>query len=383
MKVYKEKQYLVFDFENGKNVKYDFATKQAIGIKGKPVKNLNEQLRGWTIEGLFDCFVDQQYAKFLKFVRDKEWNISNIGTILSRVPLYSNYEQIFSAGFENIVGTDLKYKINEIPKSFIKVAKEHNVKIGNNLIEFWKENSNAYNLAYQLEYMSLDDYDLHYILNYSTSRWENNMIVYESVFNILINNYKYNAKSLLLYIDELKTFEAIDDINYLIREIYDYAKMMDTISDKWDKYPRHFLTTHKIACRNYNRLKKEFQEDLFKKRINKNYECTYKDYVFIYPDSTQDIKDEAVSQNNCVASYIDNVIDGKCHIMFLRKKDKPDESLVTIEIRNNKIVQARRHFNYSVTEEDQKAINYWDNKFKDYDKKKNTKDNNKEERKVA
>ena len=35
MKVYKDKQYLVFDFENGKNVKYDFATQTAIGIKGK------------------------------------------------------------------------------------------------------------------------------------------------------------------------------------------------------------------------------------------------------------------------------------------------------------------------------------------------------------
>ena len=40
MKVYKDKQYLVFDYENGKTVKYDFATKTAIGFKGKPVKDL-------------------------------------------------------------------------------------------------------------------------------------------------------------------------------------------------------------------------------------------------------------------------------------------------------------------------------------------------------
>ena len=181
--------------------------------------------------------------------------------------------------------------------------------------------------------------------------------------------------------DELKTFEAIDDMDYLIREIYDYAKMMDTISDKWDKYPRHFLTTHKIACRNYNRLKKEFSEDLFKKRINKDYECTYKDYVFVYPDSTQDVKDETVQQNNCVASYIDRVIDGNCHVMFLRKKDNPEKSLVTIEIRHNRIVQARIRFNDPVNKEEQEAIDYWNKKFKDYDKNKNIK--NKEERKVA
>ena len=77
----------------------------------------------------------------------------------------------------------------------------------------------------------------------------------------------------------------------------------------------------------------------------------------------QDIKDEAVSQNNCVASYIDEVIDGKCHILFLRKKDKPNESLVTIEVRNNRIVQAKRRFNEDVTSEDQKAIDAFNKKF--------------------
>ena len=53
MKIYKEKQFLVFDFENGKTVKYDFSTKQAIGINGKPVKDLRARLQhGWvTVQG--------------------------------------------------------------------------------------------------------------------------------------------------------------------------------------------------------------------------------------------------------------------------------------------------------------------------------------------
>ena len=363
MKIYKDKQYLIFDFEDGRNVKYDFATKQAIGLKGKPVKNLNEQLRGWTIDGLFDCFVDQQYAKFLKFVRNQEYRIENIGTILSRVPLYSNYEQIFSAGFEDIIDGYLSYKINEIPKALIKIAKIHNIKISNSLIEYWKENPDAYNIALQLEYLSLNDSDIMGILRYKNVVVKNGCYKYASYFNELIIDYGYNAKSLLLYLDHLKTFEAIENMGYLITEIHDYAKMMSEISQKFDKYPRHFLTTHRIACRNYNRLKKEFSEELFKKRINKDYECTYKDYVFIYPECIQDIKTEACQQNNCVASYIDAVINGNCHIMFLRKKSNPKESLVTIEIRDNKIVQAKRRFNYPVTEKDQEAIDYWNKKF--------------------
>ena len=46
MFIYKDKQYLVFDFEDGKTVKYDFATKTAIGKSGKPVKNICSQLKG-------------------------------------------------------------------------------------------------------------------------------------------------------------------------------------------------------------------------------------------------------------------------------------------------------------------------------------------------
>ncbi len=45
MRVYKEKQYLIFDYEDGRTVKYDFATKTAIGIKGKPVKGLKKSVK--------------------------------------------------------------------------------------------------------------------------------------------------------------------------------------------------------------------------------------------------------------------------------------------------------------------------------------------------
>lgn len=364
-RVYKERQYLIFDYEDGRNVKYDFATKTAIGIKGKPVKDLKGQLSGFDIDDLLNCCDDPKYAKFLVFVMNKYPNyISNIGTILSKVPMYSKFEQIFSAGFDDIVDSSSFTKsINDIPKSLIKVARDRKVKISDRFCDYWKKNPDAHYMAYQLEFMSLTDEDINSILRKDNYNYDNGQYHYYSYFNKLIDVYGYNPKSLLLYIDTLMTFEAITDIYDLMRELEDYARMMSTISPKFDKYPRNFLTTHRIACRNYNRLKKEFSEELFKKRIDKSYECSFDDYIFIYPDSTQDIKDEAVSQNNCVASYIDKVIDGNCHIMFLRKKNNPEDSLVTIEIRNNKIVQAKRKYNVDVTEEDQVAIDKWNKKF--------------------
>lgn len=367
MKVYKDKQFLVFDFEDGRNVKYDFSTKTAIGIKGKPVKDLRSQLSGISMNQVIESCDDKKYAKFLDFVMEAEssyYEIWNIGTVLDRVPRYSRFEQLFSAGIDDIIGDRnklaFKYSINDIPKSLLKLCREHSIKLTNNIVRFYKENPNAYCIAYKLDYISLDYADICKIWSTSENMYDANA---KSYFNTLVNEYGYNAKDLWLYIDRIKTFEAIEDMTFLIRELYDYADMMRQLSNKYDKYPRHFLTTHKIACRNYNRMKKEFSEELFRKRIKKDYECSFGEYMFIYPKSTQDIKDEAVSQNNCVASYIDKVIDGNCHILFLRKKNKPNDSLVTIEVRNNQIVQAKRRFNYDVTDEQQKIIDKFNQKF--------------------
>ena len=375
MRVYKEKQYLIFDYEDGRTVKYDFSTKKAIGIKGQPVKDLKSQLSGYSLNAIFDCCDDKQYAKFLRFIKDAyDRDISNIGTILSKVPEYSRFEQLFSAGFDDVVNKDFKYSINDIPKGLVKLCREHKIKLSNRLLQFYKVNPDAYWTAYNLRYISLTDADIHNILIctttvkevYGPGRWDYRHKEVSS-FNYLLDK-GYTAKALLNYIDYCKTFEAIEDMGFLFREFIDYVRMMSELSTKYDKYPRHLLTTHRIASRNYNRLKQEFDEEKFKQRINKDYECKFGDYMFIYPESTQDIKNEATEQNNCVASYIDRVIDGQCHIMFLRKKDSPDKSLVTLEIVDNKIVQAKRRFNDPVTLEDQEAIDKWNKKYAEKEK---------------
>ena len=370
MKVYKEKQFLIFDFEDGKTVKYDFATKEAIGKSGKPVKNLCSQLSGYTMSDIIDCCVDEKYAKFLAFIKRRysyDYNrINNIGTILDKVPQYARYEQIFSAGIDDIVDSrNFSYTINDIPKALIKLCKNHKIQLSNNFLKFYKQNPDGYQFVYNQEYISLTDIEINNILHttksvkeyYGTRNWDYNWIKI-SVFNELISEYGYTAKGLIHYLDYLMTYEALNPSS-IINEIYDYASMMKEISNKFDKYPRHFLTTHRIASRNYNRLKEEFKEDEFKNRINKDMEKTFGEYRFYYPTCTQDIKTEATQMNNCVASYIQRVIDGQCHILFLRYKDAPNESLVTIEVRNDKICQALQRYNNPLTKEQKEIVEKW------------------------
>lgn len=170
------------------------------------------QLKGLSIRSLLECCDDPKYAKFLAFVRNQEpFPIENIGTILDRVPKYANFEQIFSAGFDEIIcngrnESRFKYTIADIPKSLIKICKTHDVKISNKFLEYYKKNQDAHFLAYNLEYISLNDKDIWNILSTEYSvRGEDYTYNYYSYFNTLLDEYGYNAKALLLYIDKLKT----------------------------------------------------------------------------------------------------------------------------------------------------------------------------------
>lgn len=369
MKVYKDKQFLIFDFENNKKIYYDFAEKKTIGIRGKVVNDLRHQLKGYNISDIINSCVDKQYGKYLAYVHSLCPYITNVGSLLERVKKYSRYEQFFSAGYEDIIDLyHCGYKVGDIPKGLINLARHHDFKIDDYKVFMYKEKPDVVMNAFNTERLTLTGKDVCNLVFYSNYEIIEGTHQSNTYFNKLVNEYNYKPKALIHYCDELKTFEAIDNMCYLIREIYDYANMMKSISNKYDKYPKHFLTSHRIAVRTYTRLKRDFDEKLFQKKRISNYECSFGDYVFLYPKTIAEIKDEAVQQNNCVASYIDDVIEGKCHIMFLRKKERKEDSLVTLEIRNNKIVQAKRRFNYSITDEQQEVIDKWNKRFADFDK---------------
>ena len=370
VKVYKDHSFLIFDLDDGSSVKYDFATKKAFGKSGKWVMDLKSQLRNITIEDIYQCCEDPQYAKFLRFVRNcysaSQTKISNIGTILSHVPSYAIHEQIFSAGVDNVDSHLGDYKFKDIPSGLIKLCRMHNLKLSKSLIKHYKIMPDVFNLAFQLEYTSLDNADIISALNATEQiivRSPGYLYHYyyeeKNIVNQMIAQYGYQAKPLLMYLDRLKTFEALSDFRKIVKELSDYAGMMVQVGAKFERYPRNFLTTHAIASRNYNRLKIQFEESAFAARIKPDMEVNFGEFAFIYPRCTQDIKDEAIQMNHCVASYIQRVIDGQCDIIFLRRKDRPDKSLVTCQVVGNKITQALQAYNQPLTPAQEIAVDKW------------------------
>jgi len=368
----KEHQYLVFYFDDGKNVKYNLATGETIGKLGKPVKDICTQLRGCNLLNVIESFEDERYRDFLKFIDENFINIStankykpysrnsrrvnkisNIGSFLSRIYEYKHFEQYFACGIK-LLDRRIRYKLNEIPKNLIKLCKIYSIRLDNQLIVNYKKNPNLFTTLLNQNFSTITRTEILNILC-DTS-------YYNGKFNELLRIHNYKPLSLIQYIDNLMTYEALSGFNFTICELLDYCNMMNKISPKYEKYPKNFLTTHKIATRNYNRLKEQFIEADFKKVRDLSFEYTYNNYKVIYPQTTQDIKDEAVQQNHCVASYIQNVIDGKTHILFLREKDNIEKSLITLEVKNYRVVQARGKFNRDATSEEQFIINMYNKK---------------------
>lgn len=365
MRTYKRGSMLYFELDNGDTVSYDLAKKIYYGKSGKEVMSLKKQFANYGIYQIINSCEEKWYGEFLKFCHRRAQmysnpNINNIGTILEYAAQYSSYEQLFSAGLDVDTAFDY-YTAHPIPKALMKMCKDYDLTLTNDLYKAYMIIPDAFQIATKLDYVTLTVKDCIKLLQYNAwSRDRRNQFGnYQFPYFDELARYGYNAKALLLYLDRLNTFEAVTPDYRTLQELLDYAKMMSTISKKFDRYPRNFLTTHRIASRNYNRMKKDFSNDLFKNRIKPEMEYETGDYVFIYPKSTQDIKDEAAQMNHCVASYIDDVIDGKTDIIFLRYKKSPDKSLVTVQVTNGKVVQARRHFNYDISDSEQDAIDKW------------------------
>jgi hypothetical protein len=124
----------------------------------------------------------------------------------------------------------------------------------------------------------------------------------------------------------------------------------------------HQQLSYKSAC-----MKEEIDEEKMNEMVQlaSLYQGVCDKYVFIAPTCKQDFLDEAQMQQNCLASYVSKFIDGDCIIMFMRLKNHPTQSLVTIEIRKdddgnytvlNQKYQAR---NRACTPEQSCAIDKW------------------------
>lgn len=159
--------------------------------------------------------------------------------------------------------------------------------------------------------------------------------------------------------------------NEIMRDLNDtYKQQLILYGKVKEKYPKHLLEYHEALSINVEIKQTLINEEKFEAQsevASKYYWKMNKDegeYIFLYPKNAGDIIDEATQQSNCLKTYIDKFQNGECIIIFMRTKDNPDESLVSIEIVDDKIVQAKQYMNRKITREQENAIKKFANKFK-------------------
>jgi len=179
--------------------------------------------------------------------------------------------------------------------------------------------------------------------------------------------YLFKALSNYVKFDKLKRyFEEQKLEQYNVYEYYDYIKYsielgLD-IKDNKILYPDNFIYEH-------DRLSMEIaivRDPDIDRKIHALSEALmlniYEDDKFIiFPaDSIHSLVDESRQMSNCVRNYSSRICNYECQIYFMRYKNKKNKSLVTVEVRDGRVIQARTRFNNDITLEMRLFLNEWE-----------------------
>lgn len=179
----------------------------------------------------------------------------------------------------------------------------------------------------------------------------------------IIKKYNLDFTTFVDYLFDNLYYQGIEELDKGILTIYDdYLNMQRAIYGKVKyKYPDSLKLEHDKLVMKFNLHKQYYQNKIIKFNQDRIKELEYKTkkYSIILPKTSQDIIDEGVNLHHCVGSYVEKVKDGKTYILFMRKTDDIDESLITIEFNDNSILMVRGLQNRYVNEEEKKFIQKW------------------------
>lgn len=359
----KEGSLLVLHFKDTQ-VKYDFNGNEFISKTGRAVKvsTVKNQIRGI-------YFINEEesnpiYVKLFHLIRRRH-KLSNLGSVLERLRCYTMEEKYLSQGFN--VRFSLNYYEKEMLNTFMTkrlrdICIKREICI-NDLASLLYCVPTGNDATYLLQYIYTVDEVLDNGIKdnvgprnfYRTYLGDSNARFVRDIVH-LIQDYNYKPKSLVKYLINIFEYEAVD-FETIPTYLHDCVSMNTKMGGKINKYPRYLHTTHDIVASNYNNYVEPKSVKAFEERINLNLE--YKpirgEFNIIYPRAYQEIQKEGAELHHCVASYVDRVIEGKCHIVFLRYKESLDESLVTVEVIGEVITQYRGKYNRKLT---QKEMNF-------------------------
>lgn len=238
------------------------------------------------------------------------------------------------------------YKLALCPRTFnIKGSFEKRFGVNKSYYNFMKKNN-------------IDIDELNVLKIYKTKNIENIRYLTKFRLDNLIELKKYvSLDEFIKYSKENKTFD--------LRLYLDYLGFLKTL--KLDLKNKQFLFPEDLALKHdeYEKQIKIRKNTEISKKIGRRYKRLNKNsysnntYCIIPAKDINDLEEESRQQKNCVRTYAEKYAKGECDIYFMRKKDNINKSLVTVEVKNNEIVQSRGKCNQDITSQQKMFLDKW------------------------
>lgn len=162
-----------------------------------------------------------------------------------------------------------------------------------------------------------------------------------------LNDYPKGMKNLNIYRD------------YLVMS----KKLALNFKSKKDLFPRNLMARHdkiQTKIKVTEDMNTQFKAYIRYLELSK---YTYSDdkYIIFPAPSIASMKDEGSQQGNCVGyMYLDSYIDGLTEIFFVRKLEDVTKSFITLEYKNNHVIQKELpHHDRNFTDEQNAFIDKW------------------------
>lgn len=292
------------------------------------LENINEKLKGTIYE----------YAPIVDAINYLENNKIDFLKMLEKAK-YPSFELLMKAELYELAVT--------CPEKFNKSGSfEKRFGISKNYYPFMKENN--------LNYKELEILKLYQKQNIEKIR-------YMEQFDLRDLEEICKYMTLEKFINYTKMRKNFDLSMYL-----DYMKFLIELKidlkDKANLFPNDLRQKHdEYATQIKIKRNPELQRKIIKrsKKLQKN---VYSNNEFFIKPATgiEDLENESSQQKHCVRTYAEIYAKGSCDIYFMRRCDKPDKSLVTIEVRDNKIYQARTKNNNKPKIKEKNFLKKWE-----------------------
>lgn len=326
------------------------------------------------------CCINGKFINHYKNYDNYKWNINNsFYHSLSEISILYPYNlndalkdtkwkycclQLFAENYDDYIHP--MYILRNMNNSFEVLVKLKLYSLALDSIDMPMKDMDKLRPFIKLHLKFIQEYDL----NYNEIR---------ILFNIkeenieIVKKYATYIQSDILDMIDLKYADKLTDLNSNnSHEYYDYLKMAKKakldLKNKRILYPSNIIQAHDDVLKQVEVVRNKKYNNSIKRRYKELEDNLYYDNKYIiYPVKTIDeLVQESLEQNNCVRTYAERICKKECDIYFMRLLSDKDKSLVTVEVRNNKVVQQRIKNNQDTTKEQKHFLKQWEKEVLQY-----------------